>query len=149
MKQVSLKGRVFPSDLNHHGSVFGGWVMSKMDKASSIAIENIIRGKAVTVHVSEINFKRPIYNGNIFNIYTEIAAIGNSSITVDVQVNVINHMTLEETEVTTSQFKFVAVDDRGNAIPLETVLRPNIPEYVEILYLEKKSNKPTSEKKTK
>jgi len=33
MKELSLKGRVFPSDLNHQGSVFGGWVMSKMDKA--------------------------------------------------------------------------------------------------------------------
>ena len=131
MKELSLKGRVFPSDLNHQGSVFGGWVMSKMDKASSIAVENIIRGKAVTVHVSEINFKKPIYNGDIFTIYTEIVALGNSSITIDVEVNVTNHITYEEKEVTTAQFKFVSVDERGSPIPLESVLRPNIPEYVE------------------
>ena len=137
MKELSLKGRVFPSDLNHNGSVFGGWVMSKMDKASSIAVENIIRGKAVTVHVSEINFKKPIYNGNIFTIYTEISALGKSSITIDVEVNVINHITYEETEVTTAQFKFVSVDDRGNSIPLQSVLRPNIPEYVENLLAKK------------
>ena len=135
MKELSLKGRVFPSDLNHNGSVFGGWVMSKMDKASSIAVENIIRGKAVTVHVSEINFKKPIYNGNIFTIYTEIVALGNSSITIDVEVNVISHITYEETQVTTAQFKFVSIDEQGNAIPLKSVIRPNIPEYVEKLLL--------------
>lgn len=133
MKELSLKGRVFPSDLNHHGSVFGGWIMSKMDKASSIAVENIIRGKAVTVHVSEINFKQPIYNGDIFTIYTEIVALGKSSITIDVEVNVINHTTYEITEVTDATFKFVSVDDRGLSIPLESVMRPNIPEYVQKL----------------
>jgi len=133
MKELSLKGRVFPSDLNHNGSVFGGWIMSKMDKASSIAVENIIRGKAVTVYVSEINFKQPIYNGDIFNIYTEITALGNSSITIDVEVNVTNHITYEETEVTDALFKFVCVDERGSSIPLESVLRPNLPEYVQKL----------------
>jgi len=133
MKELSLKGRVYPSDLNHHGSVFGGWIMSKMDKASSIAVENIIRGKAVTVHVSEINFKQPIYNGDIFTIYTEIVALGTSSITIDVEVKVTNHITYEETEVTTAQFKFVSVDDRGSSIPLESVMRPNLREYVEEL----------------
>ena len=130
MKELSLKGRVFPSDLNHHGSVFGGWIMSKMDKASSIAVENIIRGKAVTVHVSEINFKQPIYNGDIFTIYTEIVALGTSSITIDVEVKVTNHITYEETEVTDALFKFVSVDERGSSIPLESVMRPNLPEYV-------------------
>ncbi len=133
MRELSLKGRVFPSDLNHHGSVFGGWIMSKMDKASSIAVENIIRGKAVTVHVSEINFKKPIHNGNIFTIYTEIVALGKSSITIDVDVNVIDNITGEERDVTTAQFKFVAVDDSGNSIPLMAVLRPNLPEYVQTL----------------
>jgi len=133
MKELSLKGRVFPSDLNHHGSVFGGWIMSKMDKASSIAVENIIRGKAVTVHVSAINFKQPIYNGDIFTIYTEIVALGTSSITIDVEVKVTNHITYEETEVTDALFKFVSVDERGSSIPLESVMRPNLPEYVQKL----------------
>lgn len=133
MKELSLKGRVFPSDLNHHGSVFGGWIMAKMDKASSIAVENIIRGKAVTVFVSEINFKQPMYNGDIFTIDTEIVALGTSSITIDVEVHVTNHTTYEKREVTNAQFKFVAVDERGDSIPLESVLRPNLPEYVQKL----------------
>ncbi|MEA1953245.1 MAG: acyl-CoA thioesterase [Campylobacterota bacterium] len=133
MKELSLKGRVFPSDLNHQGSVFGGWVMSKMDKASSIAVENIIRGNAVTVHVSEINFRKPIYNGDIFTIYTEIVELGTSSITIDVEVKVTNHITYEETEVTDATFKFVSVDERGSSTPLKSMIRPNLPEYIQKL----------------
>jgi len=130
MKELSIKGRVFPSDLNHNGSVFGGWIMSKLDKACSIAVESIIRGRAVTVHVSEINFKKPIYNGNVFTIYTQIVALGKSSITIDVNMNVIDTITCEEIGVTSAQFKFVSVDDSGNSIPLLAVMRPNVPEYV-------------------
>ena len=133
MKELSLKGRVFPSDLNHNGSVFGGWIMSKMDKACSIAVESIIRGKAVTVHVSEINFKKPVYNGNVFIVYTEIVALGKSSITINVDMNVIDTITCEERDVTTAQFKFVAVDDSGNSIPLLAVMRPTLPKYVKQL----------------
>ncbi len=133
MRELSLKGRVFPSDLNHHGSVFGGWIMSKMDKACSIAVESIIRGKAVTVHVSEINFKKPVQNGNIFIIYTEIVALGRSSITINVDMSVVDHITVEEKDVTTAQFKFVAIDEDGNSIPLGAVLRPNLPEYIQTL----------------
>ncbi|MDF1881877.1 hypothetical protein JHD50_11310 [Sulfurimonas sp. MAG313] len=71
MKELSVKGRVFPSDLNHKGSVFGGWIMSKMDKACSIAVESIMRGQAVTVHVSEINFKKNPFIMEIFSLFTQ------------------------------------------------------------------------------
>lgn len=133
MKELSLKGRVFPSDLNHNGSVFGGWIMSKMDKACSIAVENIIRGKAVTVKVSEINFKRPVYNGNVFVIYTEIVKLGKTSITIDVDVNVIDNITNKEIDVTSAQFIFVAVNDSGNSIPISAVIRPEIQDYVKAM----------------
>jgi len=130
MIELSLKGRVFPSDLNHNGSVFGGWIMSKMDKACSIAVENIIRGKAVTVKVSEINFKRPVYNGNVFVIYTQIVKLGKTSITIDVDVHVIDNITNEEINVTSAQFIFVAVDDSGSSIPLSAVIRPTVDDYI-------------------
>jgi len=48
-------------------------------------------------------------------------------------VQVTNHTTYENTEVTNAQFKFVSVDERGSAIPLESVIRPKLPEYVEKL----------------
>ncbi|CAA6805905.1 MAG: Unknown protein [uncultured Sulfurovum sp.] len=86
MKMIALRGRVFPTDLNHAGTVFGGWLMGKMDKAASIAIENIVISPAVTVAVSDMSFIRPVYSGAVFTIYTQVKHIGNTSIKIDVDV---------------------------------------------------------------
>ena len=128
MRQLSLKGRTYPTDLNPGGTAFGGWVMSKMDKAASIAVADIIKSPAVTVTVSRINFLKPIHNGDIFTIYTDITAIGTSSITIYVSVEVKNLDTNEEYEVTSSEFKFVAVDTDGKSVKVRSVLRDDIDE---------------------
>jgi acyl-CoA thioesterase YciA len=133
MRQLSLKGRTYPTDLNPGGTAFGGWVMSKMDKAASIAVADIIKSPAVTVTVSRINFLKPIHNGDIFTIYTEITAIGTSSITIYVSVEVKNLDTNDEYEVTSAEFKFVAVDTQGKTINVRSVIRDDIDEDVKNL----------------
>jgi len=126
MRQLSLKGRTYPTDLNPGGTAFGGWVMSKMDKAASIAVDDIIKSPAVTVTVSRINFLKPIHNGDIFTIYTEITAIGTSSITIYVSVEVKNFETNEQYEVTSAEFKFVAINKEGTPVNVRSVLRDTI-----------------------
>jgi len=133
MRQLSLKGRTYPTDLNPGGTAFGGWVMSKMDKAASIAVADIIKSPAVTVTVSRINFLKPIHNGDIFTIYTEITAIGTSSITIYVSVEVKNLDTNDQYEVTSSEFKFVAIDTQGKTVEVRSVLRDDIDEDIKLL----------------
>ena len=133
MRTLSLKGRTYPTDLNPGGTAFGGWVMSKMDKAASIAVDDIIKSPAVTVTVSRINFLKPIHNGDIFTIYTEITAIGTSSITIYVSVEVKDLDTNEEFEVTSAEFKFVAIDNNGKPVNVRSVLRDDISEHIETL----------------
>ena len=133
MRSISLKGRTYPTDLNPSGTAFGGWVMAKMDKAASIAVDDIIRSSAVTVTVSRINFLKPIHNGDIFTIYTEITAIGTSSLTIYVSVEVKDLNTNEEFEVTSAEFKFVAIDKNGKPVNVHSVLRDDIGEHIETL----------------
>ena len=133
MRQLSLKGRTYPTDLNPGGTAFGGWVMAKMDKAASIAVDDIIQSQAVTVTVSRINFLKPIHNGDIFSIYTEITAIGTSSITIYVSVEVKNHDTNKSYEVTSAEFKFVALDDEEKPVDVRKVVRPDIDEHIKRL----------------
>ena len=133
MRSVSLKGRTYPTDLNPGGTAFGGWVMAKMDKAASIAVDDIIKSSAVTVTVSRINFLKPIHNGDIFTIYTEITAIGTSSMTIYVSVEVKDLDTNEEFEVTSAEFKFVAIDKNGKPVNVRSVLRDDISEHIETL----------------
>jgi acyl-CoA thioesterase YciA len=133
MRSISLKGRTYPTDLNPGGTAFGGWVMAKMDKAASIAVDDIIKSPAVTITVSRINFLKPIHNGDIFIIYTEITAIGTSSITIYVSVEVKDLDTNKEFEVTSAEFKFVAIDKNGKPVNVRSVLRDEISEHIETL----------------
>lgn len=133
MKQISLKGRAYPSDLNPSGTVFGGWIMAKMDKAASIAVEDIVHSGAVTVSVSNLHFLKPIKNGDIVTIYTEIIVIGNSSIKINVSVMVRCKESHEEYEVTNAVFTFVTLDDAGKPINVRRVIREDISEDIKLL----------------
>ena len=130
MQMIALRGRVFPTDLNHAGTVFGGWIMGKMDKAASIAVEDIIFSPAVTVAVSDMTFIKPIHNGAIFTIYTEIIKIGRTSIKVDVDVQIKSRETREEFSATKAVFTFVVVDAESKPRDVREVIRYNVDEYV-------------------
>ena len=127
---LAVKGRVYPTDLNPAGTVFGGWVMGKMDKAASIAVDDIVFSKFVTVSVSNLHFKKPIRSGDIFTIYTKITNIGNTSITIKVEVEVKDHVSNKEFPVTEADFKFVTVNSDGSPRAVREVLRREIPDYV-------------------
>jgi len=133
MKQIALKGRTYPTDLNHAGSVFGGWIMAKMDKAASIAVEDIVTSGAVTVSVTDLHFLKPVKNGDIFTIYTEIVKIGNTSIQIDVSVMVRCKESHEEYEVTNAIFTFVTVDSEGKSISVKSVVRDDISQDIKSL----------------
>jgi acyl-CoA thioesterase YciA len=130
MRQLSLKGRTFPTDLNHAGTAFGGWVMSKMDKAASIQIEEVINSPAVTISVSNLNFIRPIHNGDVFMVYTTVERIGNTSIDIGVELIVRSREDLSEYKVTQGIFTFVAVDTKGKPVPVRNVLRSYVAPYI-------------------
>jgi len=133
MKELALRGRAFPTDLNPAGTVFGGWIMSKMDKAASIAVEDIVLSTAVTVSVSDLHFVKPIRNGDIFSIYTEVLAIGNSSIKIKVDVMVKCKQTREEDHVTDGVFTFVTIGTNAKPTSVRAVIREDVSEDIKKL----------------
>lgn len=75
-----------PSDTNHAGDIFGGWIMSQVDIAGSIPATRRARGRVATVAVNSFVFKHPVYVGDLVSFYGQIVKTGHSSITVDVTV---------------------------------------------------------------
>lgn len=130
MKKLSIKQRVYPSFLNYNGDVFGGWIVSQMDSACGVAVEEIVTTRAVTASISKIEFLQPVQNGNIISVYTDIIKIGRTSITINVDVVVIDHMTNEEKVVTDAEFVFVCIDDGGKPIAVKDVLKDPISEDI-------------------
>ena len=127
MRQLAIRTIVFPKDLWAEGkNVFGGWIMSQMDSAASISLQKYLTSGAITVTVSNMHFKKTIHCNDVVSVYTEIVAVGNTSITMNIDVEVTSHATNVEHSVTDAEFKFVAIDENFTPIPVRDVLRANI-----------------------
>jgi acyl-CoA thioesterase YciA len=75
-----------PADANQHGDIFGGWVMSQVDIAGRVLAARRARGRVATVAVKSFVFNQPVLVGDVVSFYSEIAHVGRTSVTVDVQV---------------------------------------------------------------
>ena len=85
-KEPVLRVVPMPADLNPAGDIFGGWVMAQVDLAGSVAAVRRARSRVTTVAVNSFLFKQPISVGDLVSFYAEVVRVGNTSITVEVQV---------------------------------------------------------------
>ncbi len=109
-----------PADVNMHGDIFGGWIMAQVDMAGGIAAAKRARGRVATVAVKEFVFKHPVFVGDVLSFYADVVQVGNTSITV--QVEVFAERGIPNTQiyrVTEATLTFVAVgeDRRPRPVP--------------------------------
>lgn len=110
-----LRTQTMPADTNPNGDIFGGWVLSQMDIAGSILAKEVTCGRVVTIAVEGMKFIEPIQVGDIFCCYGYVEKIGNTSITVKLEVWVkpilLDSCSVERFKVTEARFVYVAIDD--------------------------------------
>ncbi len=85
-KQPEIRVLPMPSDTNASGDIFGGWLMSQVDIAGSIAAHRQVGNRVVTVAVNEFIFIKPVLVGDLVSIYAEVIHIGNTSIRIGLDV---------------------------------------------------------------
>ena len=95
-----------------NGNVYGGRILEWLDDAGGIFAVKQILGPVVTLKFSEVLFKIPVHERDILDIYGIVKEVGNSSITVD--LDVINALTNEK--VCTCEIIFVHVDEKGDKL---------------------------------
>jgi acyl-CoA thioesterase YciA len=102
-----------------NGNMFGGELMSLIDiSAAAYASEMCKYPKLVTMKISELVFKKPIKVGNLIKIYGEVKNIGNTSITLKVEVRRHNVRTAQQDVVCETEITFVKIDEDGSPIPI-------------------------------
>lgn len=116
---LALRTTAMPADTNPNGDIFGGWVMAQMDLAGGAAAIKRARGRVATVAVDGMSFHRPVFVGDQFSVYTRIAKVGRSSVTVHVEAWVCRGIGGEPIQVTEGQFTFVAIDGEGKPRPVD------------------------------
>lgn len=103
-----------PTDTNASGDIFGGWIMSQVDIAASIAAHRRAQTRTVTVAVNSFQFKKPVYVGDLISTYAKIEKVGTTSLTVFVEVYAERgRQKTEVVKVTEATLTFVAIDDEG------------------------------------
>ena len=85
-QEATVRTLAMPKDTNGIGDIFGGWLMSHADIAGAILANRRAAGRVVTVAVNEFVFLQPVLVGDVVSFYTDVAKVGNTSITVDVTV---------------------------------------------------------------
>lgn len=117
--ELTIRTLAMPADTNPAGDIFGGWVLSQMDIAGSIAAHERVKGRTVTVAVEAMTFIAPVKVGDVLCVYTTIERVGTTSITVSMEAWARRNRQDDRVKVTEGRFVYVALDDQGNkrAIP--------------------------------
>lgn len=104
-----------PQDLNAHGTLFGGSVLSWIDEEAAIFVScQLGKGNIVTKFMSEIDFVSSAGLGDIIEIGMETVTFGTSSITVRCLVR---NKFSKETILKIDRIIFVHLDEDGNPTP--------------------------------
>ena len=113
-KIPALRVVPMPADSNQNGDIFGGWIMAQVDVAGGIVAGRVARGRVATVSVNSFVFKQPVQIGDVLSFYADLERIGNTSITVNVEVYA--ERGREEAKivkVTEAALTYVAIDLEG------------------------------------
>ena len=106
-----LKVLPMPADANMHGDVFGGWIMAQVDIAGSIPAVKRSNGRVATIAVNSFLFKQPVFVGDLLSFYADIVKVGNTSITVNVEVYAERQrLDADIVKVTEATLTYVATD---------------------------------------
>lgn len=120
-KQPAIRVFAMPTDTNAMGDIFGGWLMSQVDVAGSVAAFRRANGRVVTVAVNEFRFLRPVFVGDLVSIYSEVIKVGTTSIQVAVQAfseRIIDKF--ETIRVAEATLTYVAIDKQRQPRPVDT-----------------------------
>lgn len=115
---------VFPNDLNPHGTLFGGKLMQVVDNLAAIVAKRHSGRVCVTLGIDSVRFLNPARHGDILVCKASVNKTWRTSMEIGVKVIAEDFRTLEQKDILSAYFTFVAMDDELK--PVEII--PVIPE---------------------
>lgn len=109
---------MMPHQVNNLGHVFGGEVLSMVDRAAAVAAMRHARGSVVTVSIDRVEFKEPIYAGELVTCTARVNFVGRTSLEVGVRVEAENLRTGSKRHTNTCLLTFVAIDEQHRPTPV-------------------------------
>jgi acyl-CoA thioesterase YciA len=123
-RDAAIRLTMMPRDTNAHGTVFGGIILSYIDIAGGVeAIRHTRHNRFVTVAMKEVLFHQPVFIGDLVSFYAVTTRVGNTSISIHVDVEAERFGTPGVlVKVTEADLTFVAIDENRQKIRISGVL---------------------------
>jgi acyl-CoA hydrolase len=124
-----LTDLVLPAETNPLDNLFGGELLARMDRASSIAARRHCKRIVVTATVNHVAFNKAVPDGSVLTIEAKVSRAFRSSMEIFVDVWIEDRESGERSKVNEGIYTFVAVNEMG--IPVK------VPELIPETKLEK------------
>jgi acyl-CoA thioesterase YciA len=117
--EPAIRVLMMPRDTNVHGTIFGGVLLSHIDQAGAVHARKEGLGRVVTIAMQAVEFKKPVFVGDVVSFFCETLKMGRTSITifVDVWARRFEPSTKRE-RVTSAEITFVHVSAEGTPLPI-------------------------------
>ena len=111
---LCIRTLAMPADTNQNGDIFGGWLLSQMDLGGGVFASKLAKSRTVTVAIEAMNFRKPVYVGDLVSVHANLVRIGKTSITVHLEAWVLRRKESQSILVTDGNFTYVSIDDDGH-----------------------------------
>jgi acyl-CoA thioesterase YciA len=105
-------------DIGAHQNMFGGNLLSMIDEVAAVFASEICDSPLMVTKSLEVIFEKPVKVDKIIKAYCGIVSMGNTSLTLKVDLKKYNVHTEEEIVVCSAKTTFVKVDEEGMPIPI-------------------------------
>ncbi len=114
-RDAAIRVLMMPRDTNHHGTIFGGVILSHIDQAGAVGA--IRRGcrQVVTVAMDQVVFEQPVEVGDLVSFYAEVVHVGRTSLKVQVMVEA-DRRSGETVAVTRAEVTYVHIGKDGKPV---------------------------------
>ena len=118
---------MMPQHANNLGHVFGGVILSMMDKAAAISAIRHARRNVVTASIDRVDFREPVRVGDLVVMQASVNYVGRSSMEVGVRVEAEDLLTGNRRHTNSCYLTFVAIDKDGRPVEVPLIM-PETPD---------------------
>ena len=113
---------VLPGETNPLDNLFGGELLARMDRASSIAARRHCNRITVTASVNHVVFSKAVPVGSVLSIEAKVSRAFRSSMEIFVDVWMEDRESGSRTKVNEGIYTFVAVDPTGSPVKVPQIV---------------------------
>ena len=105
-------------DLGVHNNAFGGILLSHIDEIAAAFAAEICDTPMMVTRTMNADFLAPMKQGNVIKTYCGIENIGNTSLSILVEMRKYNVRSEAEVVCLRVKTTFVRIDEEGEAVPI-------------------------------